>query len=61
VRLIKALRDAEVPTHLIVSKSAAVTLKEEAGLKVKGGRSRDRHLRQWRRTRRGAGAELCAH
>ena len=34
VRLLKALRDAGVPAHLIVSKSAAVTLKEEAGMSV---------------------------
>ncbi len=34
VRLLKALRDASVPAHLIVSKSAAVTLKEEAGVSV---------------------------
>lgn len=34
VRLLTALRDAGVPAHLIVSKSAAVTLKEEAGLSV---------------------------
>jgi flavin prenyltransferase len=34
VRLLKALREVEVPAHLIVSKSAAVTLKEEAGLTV---------------------------
>jgi 4-hydroxy-3-polyprenylbenzoate decarboxylase len=34
VRLLKALCAVDVPTHLIVSKSAAVTLKEEAGLTV---------------------------
>lgn len=34
VRLLQALRDVDVPAHLIVSKSAAVTLKEEAGLSV---------------------------
>jgi 4-hydroxy-3-polyprenylbenzoate decarboxylase len=34
VRLLQALRAASVPTHLIVSKSAAVTLKEETGLSV---------------------------
>ncbi len=34
VRLLQALRVIEVPTHLIVSKSAAVTLKEETGLSV---------------------------
>lgn len=34
VRLLQALREAAVPTHLIVSKSAAITLKEEAGLSV---------------------------
>jgi 4-hydroxy-3-polyprenylbenzoate decarboxylase len=34
VRLLQALRGASVPTHLIVSKSAAVTLKEETGLSV---------------------------
>jgi len=34
VRLLTALRDLGVPAHLIVSKSAAVTLKEETGLSV---------------------------
>ena len=34
MRLLKALRDTKVPAHLIVSKSAAVTLKEEAGVTV---------------------------
>lgn len=34
LRLLKALRDAHVPAHLVISKSAAVTLKEEAGLSV---------------------------
>ena len=34
VRPLKALHDVEVPTHLIASKSAAVTLKKEAGLTV---------------------------
>lgn len=34
VRLLQALRKADVPAHLIVSKSAAITLKEETGLSV---------------------------
>ena len=34
VRLLTALREAKVPTHLVVSKSAAVTLKEEMDLSV---------------------------
>jgi 4-hydroxy-3-polyprenylbenzoate decarboxylase len=34
VRLLTALREIKVPAHLVVSKSAAVTLKEEAGLSV---------------------------
>lgn len=34
VRLLAALREVNVPAHLVVSKSAAVTLKEEAGLSV---------------------------
>src|ERR1700687_1537125 len=34
VRMLEALRDAKVPAHLIVSKSAALTLKEEADLTV---------------------------
>ncbi len=34
VRLLTALREVNVPAHLVVSKSAAVTLKEEAGLSV---------------------------
>jgi 4-hydroxy-3-polyprenylbenzoate decarboxylase len=34
VRMLEALRAANVPTHLIVSKSAAVTLKEETALSV---------------------------
>lgn len=34
VRLLKALQAAKIPTHLIVSKSAALTLKEETGLSV---------------------------
>jgi len=34
VRLLQALRDIKVPTHLIISKSAALTLKEEANLGV---------------------------
>jgi 4-hydroxy-3-polyprenylbenzoate decarboxylase len=32
VRLLEALRDLDIPTHLIVSKSATLTLKEELGL-----------------------------
>jgi 4-hydroxy-3-polyprenylbenzoate decarboxylase len=34
VRLLEALRKAKVPSHLIVSKSAALTLKEECDLTV---------------------------
>jgi len=34
VRLLEALRAAKVPAHLVVSKSAAVTLKEEMDLSV---------------------------
>ncbi|MGB7257949.1 MAG: UbiX family flavin prenyltransferase [Pseudolabrys sp.] len=34
VRLLQALRDIKVPTHLIISRSAALTLKEEANLGV---------------------------
>ena len=34
VRLLDALRVAKIPAHLIVPKSAAVMLKEEAGLSV---------------------------
>src|SRR6202521_1972033 len=34
VRLLEALRKAKIPSHLIVSKSAALTLKEEADLPV---------------------------
>ena len=34
VRLLEALRAANVPAHLIVSKSAAVTLTEEMGMSV---------------------------
>jgi flavin prenyltransferase len=34
VRLLQALRDGKVPAHLVVSKSAALTLKEETGLGV---------------------------
>lgn len=34
VRLLQALRDVNVPTHLIISKSAALTLKEETSLGV---------------------------
>src|SRR4051812_4521256 len=32
VRLLESLRAADVPTHLIVSKSAAITLKEETSV-----------------------------
>ncbi|HET7850734.1 MAG TPA: UbiX family flavin prenyltransferase [Pseudolabrys sp.] len=32
VRLLQALRDLDIPTHLVISKSATLTLKEEAGL-----------------------------
>src|SRR5579872_100392 len=32
VRLLQALRDVKIPTHLIISKSATLTLKAEAGL-----------------------------
>ena len=34
VRLLQALRDVKVPTHLVISRSAALTLKEEANLGV---------------------------
>jgi len=34
VRLLEALADKEIPAHLIVSKAAALTLKEEVGLSV---------------------------
>ena len=34
VRLLEALRAKNIPTHLIVSKSAALTLKEEVGVSV---------------------------
>jgi 4-hydroxy-3-polyprenylbenzoate decarboxylase len=34
VRLLEALRNAKVPSHLVVSKSAALTLKEECDLTV---------------------------
>jgi 4-hydroxy-3-polyprenylbenzoate decarboxylase len=34
VRLLEALRRKKIPTHLIVSKAAALTLKEEAGLSL---------------------------
>ncbi|HEY4142510.1 MAG TPA: UbiX family flavin prenyltransferase [Pseudolabrys sp.] len=34
VRLIEALRKAKVPSHLVISKSAALTLKEECDLTV---------------------------
>jgi 4-hydroxy-3-polyprenylbenzoate decarboxylase len=34
VRLLEALRQAKVPSHLVVSKSAALTLKEECDLTV---------------------------
>jgi 4-hydroxy-3-polyprenylbenzoate decarboxylase len=34
VRLLEALRKAKVPSHLVVSKSAALTLKEECDLSV---------------------------
>ena len=34
VRLLEALRKAKIPSHLIVSKSAALTLKEECDLTV---------------------------
>jgi len=34
VRLLQALRNAKIPSHLIVSKSAALTLKEEADVTV---------------------------
>ena len=34
VRMLEALRKAKIPSHLIVSKSAALTLKEEADLTV---------------------------
>lgn len=34
VRLLSALRKAKIPSHLIVSKSAALTLKEECNLTV---------------------------
>jgi 4-hydroxy-3-polyprenylbenzoate decarboxylase len=34
VRLLEALRQAKVPSHLVVSKSAALTLKEECDLSV---------------------------
>jgi flavin prenyltransferase len=34
VRLLEALRPTKIPAHLIVSKSAALTLKEEADLSV---------------------------
>jgi 4-hydroxy-3-polyprenylbenzoate decarboxylase len=34
VRLLEALRKAKVPSHLVVSKSAALTLKEECDLTV---------------------------
>ena len=34
VRLLEALRNVNIPSHLIVSKSAAITLKEEADLTV---------------------------
>ncbi|MEP7031546.1 MAG: UbiX family flavin prenyltransferase [Pseudolabrys sp.] len=34
VRLLEALRNIGIPTHLIISKSAAITLKEELGTTV---------------------------
>jgi flavin prenyltransferase len=34
VRLLEALADKKIPAHLIVSKAAALTLKEEVGLSV---------------------------
>jgi 4-hydroxy-3-polyprenylbenzoate decarboxylase len=34
VRLLEVLRDNGIPSHLIISKSAALTLKEEAGLTI---------------------------
>jgi flavin prenyltransferase len=34
VRLLQALRDEKIPAHLIVSKSAALTLKEETDLSI---------------------------
>jgi 4-hydroxy-3-polyprenylbenzoate decarboxylase len=34
VRMLQALRQMKIPTHLIVSKAAAITLKEEADLTV---------------------------
>ena len=34
VRMLEALRTKGIPTHLIVSKSAAITLKEEADMSV---------------------------
>jgi 4-hydroxy-3-polyprenylbenzoate decarboxylase len=39
VRLLEALRASGIPTHLIVSKSAIITLKEEAELSVEQVRS----------------------
>ena len=34
IRMLEALRNSVIPTHLIVSTSAAITLKEEAGMTV---------------------------
>jgi 4-hydroxy-3-polyprenylbenzoate decarboxylase len=34
VRILQVLRQAGVPTHLVVSKAAAITLKEEANLSI---------------------------
>jgi flavin prenyltransferase len=34
VRMLEVLRTKGIPTHLIVSKSAAITLKEEADMSV---------------------------
>jgi len=39
VRTLEALRSCGVPAHLIISKSAAITLKEEVGLTVEEARS----------------------
>lgn len=39
VRLLQALRQSKIPSHLVVSKSAAITLKEEADMAVEEVRS----------------------
>jgi flavin prenyltransferase len=39
VRLLEALQDKKIPTHLVVSKSAALTLKEETAVSIDHVRS----------------------